>query len=201
MRFISYYTLNTPYEMVAQKYIIPTLKKWNLKYDVQGVKNLGNWYANTGYKSKFILDMLEKHKEDVIFLDADATVEKFPSLFYKISKEYDLACHFLDWEKQWNQKDKPKELLSGTMLWRYKSKVLDLIKRWREEVKKNPHVWEQKILQITIAKEKDIKIYDLPASYTAIAMNNGHPKAYVGEPVILHHQVSRKYRQCQWEIK
>ena len=45
---------------------------------------------------------------------------------------------------------------------------------------------------------KDVKIYDLPAGYTAIAMGNGKPKPYIKNIVILHHQVSRKYRNKKW---
>ena len=202
MLFISYYTLKTPYEHIINKYLFPTLKKWKLEYDVEGVKNLGDWYKNTGYKSTFILKMLEKHKKDVIFLDGDATVEKYPVLFDKIPQEYDLACHFLDWSKQythWRNREHPKELLSGTMLWRYRPKVIELIKKWQAEVAKNPKVWEQKVLQRMIDGEKGIKIYDLPAGYTAIAQGNGKAKAYVTDVVILHHQVSRKYRQSKFE--
>ncbi len=198
MIYISYYTKNTPYEQVMKDFLLPTLIKWKLKYDVQGVENLGDWSKNTGYKSKFIIDMLEKHKEDVIFLDADATVEQYPIVFEQIPEEYDMACHFLDREKQWRLLNRPKELLSGTMLWRYKPKVLDLLKRWRQKVLDNPKVWEQKILQAMIDKGEDVKIYDLPAGYTAIAMGNGKPKAYVTDVVILHHQVSRKYRSKKW---
>ena len=60
--YISYYTVNTPYEKEVRKYLLPSLKKFNLPYDVQGVKDLGSWHNNTGFKSTYILQMLQKHK-------------------------------------------------------------------------------------------------------------------------------------------
>ena len=83
MIFVGYYTRLTPYQIVMSTKLLPSLEKWNLDYDIEGIDDRGNWFANTSYKAEFILNMLNKHKQDVCFLDADATIEKFPELLFK----------------------------------------------------------------------------------------------------------------------
>lgn len=197
MIFIGYYTRCTPYQIVMSKKLLPSLIKWDLEYDIEGIDDRGNWYANTSYKARFILNMLNKHKKDVCFLDADATIEKYPELLFRIPEKYDFACHFLDWYLHWrNQRGQAtRELLSGTMVFRYNPKVLSLMERYIEECENNPGVWEQKILQGILAKDKTVKIMNLPASYCAVIKFDNKVPEYVGEPVIVHHQASRKYKR------
>lgn len=97
MKFISFYTICTPYQNIMFQKLLPSLERWNLDYDIEGINDLGDWFANTSFKAEFILNMLNKHKQDVCFLDADATIEKYPELLFTIPEKYDVACHFLDW--------------------------------------------------------------------------------------------------------
>ena len=191
MIFISYFTQNTPYEEVMNDYLLPCLEKWELKYDIQEVKNLGSWQNNTSYKPTFILEMLEKHKEDVVFLDADATIEQYPKLFFEIPNEYNIACHWLDWYKFWKntEGESKRHLLSGTMMIRYNLETVDYIKKWIDACK-NSTQWEQRILQQIIEKD-NYKTYNLPIEYCAIKKEN---RDLIDNAVIVHHQVSRQYR-------
>jgi len=197
MIFVGYYTRLTPYQIVMSTKLLPSLEKWNLDYDIEGIDDRGNWFANTSYKAEFILNMLNKHKQDVCFLDADATIEKFPELLFKIPQKYDFACHFLDWYLHWrNQRGHAnRELLSGTMVFRYNPKVLALMEIYIEECRKHPMVWEQKILQGVLAKDKNVKILNLPASYCAVVKFDNKVPDYIEEPVIIHWQASRKYKK------
>lgn len=196
--FVSYYT-EGDYEAVAERYLLPSLKKWKLLYEVQKIGDIGNWQLNTSYKSKFILEMLNKHKCPIVFLDADAEILKFPELFYKISDKYDIGAHFLDWYWRWRkEKGNPKrEFLSGTLYVPYKQKAIDLIKQFEKEVKEHPNIWEQKAMQRVIERRKDLLIYDIPYSYiTFPSQNEALPVHMIEESEIhiLHHQVSRKYK-------
>ena len=194
MIYISYFTQLTVYEKVMNEYLLPSLKKWNLKYDIQGIKNEGNWSLNTTLKPKFILDMLNKHNEDVIFLDADATIEQYPELFNDISKEFDIACHYLDWQT-WYKKGNKKELLSGTMLLRNNAKVKALCEEWYKKAF-SINKWEQLVLADILEKNKSIKIYELPLSYCYIkTLPNGKEPFVKLKPVILHWQVGREYKR------
>jgi len=197
MIFVSYFTCNTPYEKVMRTHLEPSLQRWGLRYDIKGIENLGSWQENTHYKAKFIKEMLLKHKQSVVFLDADATIEQNPILFTKLA-DCDIALHFLDWFLLWRkQKGNPKrEALSGTLYLNYNKKTLRFLDLWIEENNKNT-TWEQRNMQhILETQKKELKIYELPAEYCAIILHNGEiPYYYLKEkPVILHHQVSRKLK-------
>jgi len=196
MKIISYYTKDTPYDEVAHDYIIPSCKKFNLDCDIVGVDDLGNWQLNTGFKAKFVKEMLLKHKEPVVFIDADGEVVKHPELLLNIPEHIDIAYHNFDWFLHWRNKPDQDNfhLLSGTMYFAYNEKVLALIDEWITKVDENIHVWEQKVLEEIINSKTNLHIYKLPAEYCAVVMHDYSIPKYVNDPVIVHWQVSRKYK-------
>ena len=56
--YVSYATINTPYVKVIEKYLLPTLQKFNLTYDVTYPEHMGSWQKNTQYKATFLKEML-----------------------------------------------------------------------------------------------------------------------------------------------
>ena len=129
MKYISFYTPGF-YEEVMNTRLLPTLIKFNLPYDIVKVEDKKNWVDNTSQKSIVIKDALIKHKEDILFLDADATIEQPPVLFDTIPPEYDIAVFYLDWCRFWhNCKGKVFHLLSGTLFMRYNDKILNLTEK------------------------------------------------------------------------
>jgi len=200
MIFISYYTKGN-YEKVINEYLLPSLKKYNLVYDIKAIEDLGNWQKNTHFKATFIKKMLLKHKQSIVFLDADATIEDYPMLLLvgDLYCNYDIALHYLDWYKFWRKIDgqKKREALSGTLYLRYNEKILQFLDEWIKENNRTI-AWEQKNMQWVLRNwKKKLKIYELPAEYCAIKLHNGEiPYYYLTEkPVILHHQISRKLRK------
>ena len=195
--YISFFTSKSPYEKVMNTYLRPSLERWNLIHDIQAIKDLGNWQKNTSYKAQFVLDMLLKHKKTVVFIDADATIEKHPSLFWEIPEEYDIAVHYQDWYKQWRNDNCGKrfDLLSGTIMFRYNEKTLSLVRKWVERTKTFT-IWEQKVLQKITEENKDIKIFKLPVEYCTVNNHKGEIPNYIKpeEVYIRHHQASRKFR-------
>jgi hypothetical protein len=195
MIFISYYTTGV-YEKVINIYLLPSLKKWNLKYNIKEIKDKGSWQLNTGYKSQFIKEMLLKYREDICFIDADATIELYPKLLFNIPNKYDIAIHFLDWYKFWRniRGNTHRELLSGTMVIKYKENTIKLLDEWIQQVKIQKTIKEQKVLEKIVSDNPKYKIYDLPVSYCAIKKFDGSVPEYVGKPVVLHHQASRQFK-------
>ena len=195
--YISYYTSATPYQKVMEKYLLPSLKKFDLPYDIEAIEDRGNWSRNTSYKAKFVLQKLLQHKKGVVFIDTDATIEKYPSLFAQIPPEYDIGVHYQDWYKQWRNSDcgKKFDLLTGTIMFRYNERVLSLVRKWVARVKSSP-TWEQVVLQRLTEENKDIKIYKLPVEYCTVITHKGEIPKYVKKEdvVILHHQASRKLK-------
>jgi len=192
---VSYATKNTPYEKVLNERLLPTLKKFNLRYDIAYPEDFGSWQANTHIKAEIIKQMLLKHKEPIVFLDADATIECYPELFFKL-QDYDMSYHSFDFDFYWKNKEgsSKREVLSGTLYFRYNEKVLQFIDEWIEENKKSTQ-WEQKNLQIVVERWKGkLKIYPLPLEYIAIVKGGDRVPNFIKNPVIVHHQASRRFR-------
>jgi len=194
--YITFYTVGV-YEKVFNQYLRPSLEKRKLPYYAFKKENFKNWRKNTLWKASVILEALEKFKEDLVFIDADATIEKFPKLFYEIPSNCDLAIHYLDWFLHWrNEKGKSlRELLTGTMFIRNNDKMKKIVKEWNELNKKTPDIMEQKILQNLLDKKKEILVYHLPVDYVVIPKQNGTIPPYIKNIVILHHQFSRKIKK------
>jgi len=197
MIIISYYTENTPYENVMQECLLPGLRKFNLQYDIQGIPDLGSWAHNTGYKSKFILETLLKHKQDVCFIDADGDILKYPELLFNIPENYDIAIHWLLWDLHWHNRQNTDhlELLSGTMVVKYNERAIELLKVWIEAVEKNIQKKEQKTLQDIVENNSKYRVYNLPVEYCVVPKHNLEIPKYIGDPIIYHHQASRKYKK------
>lgn len=195
--FISYATKGTVYEQIMKQHLEPSLKKFNLEHIIEYVPNLGNWYKNTAYKPKFIMEMMEKHNLDkCIFTDADSEIKKYPSLFEQIPDDYDLACHYLSWNLWYGHKNNVMELLTGSMYFKYNNKIKSLCEEWHKQSNEKMQ-WEQKILQSILRGKSDIKIYHLPLEYAMMISRprNQPPLVDISGAVILHYQISRKFRR------
>jgi len=189
---VSFVTKNTPYAEVVKKYLIPSLKRWKLRYDIDYIDDRGSWAENVYYKPEFINKMLRKHQAPIVSLDADASIEQFPSLFNKFPANIDVAAHYLDW-KTWYGKGDKKELLGGTLYFNYNTKVLNMVSKWMEIQKEAPRM-AQRVLE-SLLKDTSLEIYELPLSYCYIKSRPGDkPPLVLLNPTILHHQVSRKYK-------
>jgi len=175
--FISYYTENTGYAEEVKR-LIASLRRFNLEYDIEAIGNLGGWQKNTQYKASFIKKMLLKHKRSVVFIDADARILRYPSLFRNFKA--DIGAHYRE----------KRELLSGTLYVGYNEKTLALVDKWIELNKANPAIWEQKNLQGAL-RDFGGSIGDLPAQYCKIY----DIMRTVKEPVIEHYQASRRLKR------
>jgi hypothetical protein len=199
----SYVTKDTPYEEVVEQYLRPSLEKFKLVHYIETVPDLGDWYQNTAYKPAFLLKMLHMFKEhDIVFLDADATVEQYPTLFNEIPDEYSLALHYLEWKTWYNQPTvSTVETLSGTLYLRNTSRIVDMLSIWSQESVLT-RMWEQKVLQRVLGDFFDIKVYHLPLDYCYIKTlpQGQEPYVKIEHPVIAHHQVSRQLkRRKEWK--
>jgi hypothetical protein len=192
-----FYSNGTPYERIYRDYLQPSCDKFNINTHVFSAPNYHNWYKNVAEKPRIIgemLDLLMKPGECLVFLDADATIEQYPTLFETIPKEYDIAYHTLSWRQWYGYEKETKELLTGTMFFRNRKKIRDLCMEWYNEAQKT-HEWEQKVLQRVI-KNHDLKAYPLPLEYCYMTSRPRDKEPLVKlDPVILHHQLSRTWKR------
>lgn len=187
MIIVSYYTAGSGYEQEAER-LKASLDKFNLKYDIQGIEDQGGWMANIRYKPVFILEMLEKHNEPVLWLDADAVVRQEPTLLYDAN--CDIAFHYLE----------DREVYLGTFYCNCNDTVKALLKDWIDFTNRRPGVTEQKSLKPMITGKapwaKRLSRLLLPASYARIF---DRPSMEGIEPVIEHFQASRRLGRTLFE--
>lgn len=193
---ISYYTEDTPYEEVMNQFLLPSLKKFNIPHYIFKVQTQGSWYKNTAMKPALLMQAMEMFPDyDLVFLDADATIEQYPSLFDSVSLGTDLMVHYLDWNTWYKNNSDIKELLSGTMYISNNTKTKLMCMDWYNEATQT-NEWEQKILDKVLKRGK-FTIEELPLEYIYIkTMPNGkEPFIKIENPVIVHHQVSRQLKK------
>ncbi len=194
MKIVSFYTKNNRYEEVINKFLLPSLKKFKLDYQIESFDNLGTWNQATSFKSNFILQSLDRHQQDIIWIDADATIEQYPKLLFEIPSEYDIAVFYLDWDLQYRKNTHKYELISATMMFRHNPRVITFVQKWIKACKDYPNIWEQKVLQNLLEKDDTLKVYKLPVDYCSIVLQNNKLPGYIKNPIIIQHQASREYK-------
>ncbi len=177
-RVVSFYTVNTQYENIVKNLVA------SCKYPITtlGYPSRGSWERNCAIKSEFCLKMLQEHKENILWVDADAVIRS--SLSFYDTFTGDIGAHLL----------KGKELLSGTIFFRNIPRVQALVYKWVAMQRENPEAWDQRVLQQCIekyAKGLGVTFVDTPARFTKIY---DHP-AMRGDTAIEHFQASRELRK------
>ena len=188
---IGYYTLFTPYESEAQK-LIDSCKKLNVRYDIQGVQNLGSWQSNTRFKAKFILDILDKYPgKKLIYVDCDAVIHK--PLTELLNCNADIGVRYQDF--RWRE----NECLSGTIFIKSSEKTKKLCQRWIEiNIAEGPNAttfeqWnlDKAIQELIISDGLVLENLRPEMCFIFDLMRQIYPNA---DPVIEHFQASRKFR-------
>jgi hypothetical protein len=182
---VSYFTLNTSYEMEVQN-LLASLKKFNLPYYIEGIESFGSWQRNTQHKVDFITECLDRFDMPIVYLDVDAVVQREPALFDKL--DCDLAVHYRQITEQYRQ------LLSGTIYISPTDLCKELLEEWKHWNSFYHTRYEQKNLQEAVEnfKDKGLRIYELPISYVKIF---DLPEEKYTEPVIEHFQASRRLKK------
>ena len=91
----SFYTEESPYQEITNKYLIASINKLEKRIPLEIIRaqNFHHWGKNVAQKPFIILQLLDEGKDNIVFVDADATIEQYPQLFHDIPEEYDIACH------------------------------------------------------------------------------------------------------------
>jgi hypothetical protein len=188
-------TQDTPYELLLSQHLLPSLEKLNLSHSIDVIENEGSWLKNVAQKPNVVLRAMEKYPAyDIVVLDADSEVLTYPELFLSIPKEFDFACHILDWNSWYQNNSNVKEVLSGTLWVRNTPKAKELVTKWRD-LATSSFEWEQKCLQKAI-EELNFPVYNLPIEYCYIStLPDGSEPHVKCDPVIVHKQASRKYKK------
>lgn len=173
-KIVSFYT--EEYSGVV-KNLISSLKRFNLSYDIEKRKSLGSWLKNTNQKPRFILEKLKQYN-NIIWLDADAIVRRYPTYFDLI--EEDIAVNYRN----------GRNINAGTIV--FKKSALGLVEDWVRRTEEQPNTVDQKHLQNVINDyqiDYKLSVFYLPDTYCYIS-----GVTRLGDPVIFQTQESRKRR-------
>ena len=203
MVIVSFYTENTPYEFGRTSFE-NSIRRYNIKYEIVAIKSKGNWKLNCIYRSLFIIDMMNKYNDDILWLDIDAEVIQNPELLYNIPNNIDLAYYA-----------NSNEIMLGTSYWKNCRKVRDLLKRWYSSSNADSGLISQHDFASLVFGHTNI-VMDLRKTKESIKEDQGKvkgrssdqfnvmilPEAYCHiyyeksdeDPVIVHSQFSRRFK-------
>ena len=176
---VSYYTLNTVYEVEILR-LIKSLAAFDLDFYIEGIPQLGDWKQCTDYKARFIHRALGKIETPIVFIDADGEVVDYPILFENLKCDVAAFISHID------------ALLSGTLYLANNDRVKSLVDSWIEANDRNDTMlFEQRILRGVLRKRKDIKFKRLPIGYCQIH----NYKFRDNRPTVIHWQASRRTKK------
>jgi len=180
---VGYYTPDPLYTNSAKR-LENSLQSYKIPYHLEQIKSQGSWYKNTNYKPTFLKQMMNKFfPSDIVYVDCDAEFQSYPKLFDSFVG--DIGVYVFD-RSEYGRNKKGSEVLSGTIYLRNNDKVRNILNLWEEECKKNPSVFDQKSLEKILNGNFTL----LPGEYCKIFDR----MKFIKEPVIVHHQASRRIR-------
>lgn len=193
---VSFFTVKTGYEKEIKK-LKKSIEKFGYDYYVEGIENQGSWDANTKYKSRLLLNSMEKRPDTKLFMyvDADGIIQREIPL-EEITGDIALHYKIRGRKGKWH-KNKPT-MLSGTIFYKNNDLVKNLFRIWHKRNKKTiikakgVYQWkicDQRNLQNTIEQHKppELKIQKLGPEYCKIY----DIMAFCKNPIIEHFQASR----------
>lgn len=175
--FICFYTRDTAYETLAMR-LRDTLDAFGLDQQIVGIDSLGAWERNCAYKAGFVRDQWRALGRPVVWLDADATIERDPVLLRRCGADF-AVCKYAGWE-----------FGSGTLFFNATQAAGRLLDRWVARCEADPLIWDQMHLDaawVDIASAEPLITQWLPESYLHIFDETGQEP-----PVITHWQASRE---------
>jgi hypothetical protein len=178
---ISYHTPDAWYTSHAER-LKASLRDFGLESDIECLPDAGSWKACACAKSSFVLRKMQEHPgRPLLWLDADATVERFPAEL--AGPTCDMAVHYRN----------GTELLSSTVYFGATPGAREIAARWAHNCRVYPDrkLGDQENLQ-DAADEERYRILRLPADYACIHDTMRHQSS---DPVVLQWQASRTGRR------
>ncbi len=130
-----------------------------------------------------VLNAFDEHNEDILYLDVDARVMKYPVLFDDFPGHF--GVHFRE----------DVELVSNTMFFKNCDICRALVDLWGQEQLRQPEEWDQRVLQQVLGvithAVPEFQVINLPKEYSHMeGIYEWHPGV-----VIKQIQISREVRR------
>jgi hypothetical protein len=183
MKIVAFYTPS--YRQIVQG-LLDSVEKFGYDIHVEEVEDRGTWEENCGQKPEVIYRCMQEYKDDILYLDADAVINR--ELPMKDLTGEKIKFYVFSWKDK-NKKDKiVNELLSGTLFIPYNKENLEIVKKWKAHQINNPMIWDQQTLGEVLNKMKNYFFLTLSAEWCYIER---YHKEHVDNPIIIHGQASR----------
>lgn len=192
--YISYYTIDTPYEEEVKK-LAASLIQFELPHELWGLPSLGSWAKNVSQISNVCREAVDKYPDrPVVFICADCIIRQRPELLEKMPSDIDFAVHYGLYHKRIGRQ------VNGSCYYfaptdEAKILVREYERRCMVELAANDFPrWEEKVMQEIIDEGKwKGKWLNLPGTYSKIFDNEIQDGANE-PPVIELFQASRRFR-------
>ncbi len=190
---VSFFTVDPIYEKEADRFI-KTLKAFDIEYDIRGLEPSTAWRLNSNMKWPFIIGMMKEYPtRDIVWMDVDSRIRKYPIKLKEINCE--LALHFIDWKKYPDVKRVPRDCLQaacGVVYIKNTEKMHSFMNEFLVLRKKSPLVPDAVIMKDFVKQiGNKVDVFNLPATYCQI-FDQMHG---AGDPVIEQMQASRKLKR------
>lgn len=187
---VSFYT--PPYAALAAR-MRQSIARFGFETDVVGIESRGDWLANVHYKTDFMLAKLLEHKRDILWLDADSVVNRYPALFCDFPG--DIGVHYINWAQHTHGRNSLRELDDAVFYAAYNERTIKLMGEWVSFNQLNRRRAEQLNLQVMLDRvpHAGLNLVELPAEYCTIF----DTMADVPDPIIEQFQASRQLRRAQ----
>lgn len=183
MKFIGFYTKDTPYKQEAEQ-LAKQLNKYNLDYSIFEIESDKTWVRNCAKKPSIIKYALDRFNEDIFYIDVDARFLREPQLD-ELNSSIPMIANWIT-----PFRGRQFEILSGSIFFPNNDLSKRIVTEWENLQKPKMNVWDQKVLQLVI-EQNNYEYESLPLKWCWI-------KEYmkdVEDPIIWHTQASRRLRK------
>jgi len=198
LRFISSFTVGTIYEKVIQDLLVPSLEHWCLPYHIFAKPDLGEWKINSRQRPLYIKEAMEMFPgENILWVDADARILKYPELLFDIPESCHVGVNYLEYIEHYGRQTGKVEILDGTSYYKNCDEMKPFMDEWiqRSVIAGKNH----RIILGEMIKEKmedNLNLFLLPREYCYIMTqpDGSQPAIPIKDPYIAHYQASRMGR-------
>jgi len=185
---VTFYT-NDYYKKQTEQLKI-SCKKFEIPLIVTEVEDKGSWVKNCAFKSYYIYEMLMTLDTNVLWLDSDSTVIRYPELFDTIKEDFAIRAEpgqrvkrptgreQISLPSNWPKGLKPAWFNSGTIFFKNSDKGKELTRRWLQLSTNNASDWDQWTLQQAWCDVAP-STYWLPREYCQIKKLHGVQNATI----------------------
>ncbi len=182
---ISYYT-DALYESLARR-LGESCSRYGLEHDIRKRGCRGEWIRNCAQKPTHIMEMLEEHDRDVLWVDADAEFVGEP---IGLDVECDFGFFITTWQRY----------MSGTLLIRNTEPTRRLVQDWIGQQRKKPDAMDEETMRDVVVGREELRTVQLDPGYLYVfdIWTFEYPDV---KPIVLHKMASRlfieKYRSLK----